>query len=161
MTDLKMALSVDELHPFVHGYEGGTVVRAPAETISRWRRVMADFEDVQAEMLAAYEEARRRDDQAARVKAAEDAVEQAQARLEAIRFEEEHPPEDPASWPVARPVGHPEVRECHGREYAREQEAWEGRLEVYDAVNRRGARMGFDVAPYVCTEGHWHLGMAS
>lgn len=138
--------------------EGGRPIDVDEATTDRWASVMAEFEAVQDEMEAAYAEAVKRDAAAEEVRKAEQAVADAQARLAQIRYEQEHPLEDPDSWvqPREQPPG---AAPCtQGRRYVSEAKAWEGRVEVYDTVARRGGQMAFDIAPYVCTEGHWHLG---
>lgn len=148
----KINLSIDERYPFVCESPGGLPVPTTADQATRWREVMEQFEVVQSEMEAAYDAAREADMKRQKLAAAEASVARAQARLEQARYDAEHPPEDPLSWPS------PGDYSCQGTRYADYQAAARGRLEFYDAVLARGARPTFDVAPFTCVDGHIHLG---
>lgn len=138
--------------------EGGAPVDVDEGTAKHWREALAAFEAVQDEMQAAYDEDRKKEAAAAEVRNAERAVAEAQARLDQLRFDLQHPLDDPTSWPA----GDPQPIECRGRRFASEPMAWVGRLGVYDTVLRCGGRIvGWDLAPYTCTDGHWHLGRTS
>lgn len=135
--------------------EGGRPIDVDEQKAAWWRKAMADFQTVQDEMEAAYDEAVKRDNAAAEVRRAEQAVADANARLEALQYELAHPLDDRDSWPSPFTDG------CVGRQFESSHAANARRVEVYDTVARRGGQMTFDIAPYTCLEGHWHLGRTS
>lgn len=149
-----LRLDVGERYPFfqeVIGPRTGYAVDVPVETADRWKRVMVELGQVQEEMEAAYDAAKARDEEARRIEQAEAEVAAAQTRLDQVLYEQEHPPNRPESWPIFGDAP------CAGRDYGSRKAALQDRVRIHQTW----PDMLFDLAAYVCVNGHTHLGRTS
>lgn len=134
-------------------YEDGHIADVDQATADRWRKVMADFNAVQDEMAEAYDIARARDAKAERIRKAEAEVARAQMRLDRARREQTHRPDNPASWSF---IGDGTIP-CGGIQYVDEKDARAERMRLHNTY----PGITFDIRPYVCVQGHHHLGRSS
>lgn len=146
-----------ERYPFFSSNRStGLEVEVSVETFKRWADVMLDFELVQQQMEDAYVAAKARHEEVERVRLAEDEVHRAEAALERVRWEVAHRPDDPESWPfIVLDTENP--RPCVGPLHVDEKAAHSERMRLHNAWP--GIR--FDILPYVCVHGHYHLGRTS
>lgn len=148
-------LDCDERYPFYRAVREpyGTPVEVDAALADRWSRVMSDFELVQQEMEEVNRKAHAAERERARVAKAEADVAAAQMRLERARREQTHRPDNPASWEF---IGDGAVP-CGGIQYVDEKDARAERMRLHN----EWPGITFDIKPYWCAQGHWHLGRSS
>lgn len=146
-------LASDERYPFLHESEIGPAVEVPQDQLDRWRDVMSMFERVQVEMESAYDAAVHKAREVARIEKAEAGVAAAQRRLARERWAQANRPDSPASW---RYIGDGELP-CGGIQYVDEKDARAERLRLHN----EWPGITFDLKPYVCVQGHHHLGRSS
>lgn len=152
--ETKFYLDEGERYPFYGPSRvSGVAVIVPVDQAARWSQVMSDFEQVQTEMEAAYGEAKVEWERAAHVQQAEADLAAAQMRLARARREQTHRPDNPASWAFIGDGAIP----CGGIQYVDEKDARAERMRLHNAW----PLITFDIKPYVCVQGHHHLGRSS
>lgn len=86
MTTIRVHLSEDERYPtYSTSDKGGVPADVEAETVKRWHAAIAAYDAVQDEMGEVHERAEKQAKRERQVAAAERAVEEAQAKLDALK----------------------------------------------------------------------------